>query len=85
MIIDLRNLVRNKLYICRDWHIQPSEIDKMAYYEYEWILEDIKAENKRQEEEHKKPEEEHKNMMQTPRMPKMPSMPSMPKLSIPKL
>ena len=33
--IDLENLVRNKLYICKEYHIQPSEIDRMMYFDYE--------------------------------------------------
>lgn len=53
--IDLRNLVKNKLYICKNYHIQPSEIDKMEYFNYEYMLEDIKE---IQDEEQKRAEEQ---------------------------
>ena len=36
-LVDIRNLVRNKLNICKEYHIQPSEIDRMPFYEYEHI------------------------------------------------
>ena len=53
--IDLRNLVKNKLYICKNYHIQPSEIDKMEYFNYEYMLEDIKE---IQDEEQKRSDEQ---------------------------
>ena len=53
--IDLRNLVKNKLYICKNYHIQPSEIDKMEYFNYEYMLEDIKE---IQDEEQKRADEQ---------------------------
>lgn len=81
-------MVVSKLYICRDYHIQPSEIDKMVYFEYEYIWEEIKKEQKEQE---KRQKEDEKKYAQ----PKMPnynqmmnnvdkSMPSLPKFSVPK-
>jgi len=87
--VDVRNLVVNKLYICRDYHIQPSEIDKMVYFEYEYIWEEIKKEQKEQEKRQKEDEKKYGQ-------PKMPnynqmmnnvgkSMPSLPKFSIPKI
>ena len=57
--IDLRNLVRNKLYICKEYHIQPSEVDKFVYYEFEWILEEIKILQKEQEQQQ---EQQNKEM-----------------------
>lgn len=55
--MDIRNLVRNKIHICKEYHIQPSEIDRMPYYEYEYVIEeinnDIKEEEKRRKEEEK--------------------------------
>ena len=97
--VDVRNLVRNKLYICRDYHIQPSEIEKLPYYEYEYMLEDINQIQKEQEEEQKKQQEQTDNMyvnMNPSRMMsdissqmKMPSMSnfnmSMPKINLPKI
>ena len=89
--IDIEQLIKNKLYICKDYHIQPSEIMKMPYYEYEIILEEIKAIQKEQEKENEKQQDQmsaiKKNynpssMMQgaTKSIPNM----SMPKISIPK-
>lgn len=88
-------MVRNKLFICREWHVQPSEIDKMPYYEYEQILEEINIVQKEQEKEKKEQEKQYgglnnmnpKSMMNSMRN----SMPSfntnsfkMPTLSMPK-
>lgn len=83
-------MVRNKLIICREYHIQPSEIDRMAFYEYEQILEEIniiqKNEEKRQKEQEKQYSSTNYNpssMMNSMRnsMPKM----TMPNMSMPKI
>lgn len=49
--VNTENLAINKLYICKDYHIQPSEIMMLPYYEYELILEQIKIIVKEQEEQ----------------------------------
>ena len=41
-IVNLRNLTKNKLFICKEYHIQPSEIDRMQFWEYEWYTDEIK-------------------------------------------
>ena len=93
--IDLRNLVKNKLYICKEYHIQPSEIDRFVYYEYEWILEEINIIQKEQEEQNKKQQEEYEGMRNSMNfnsmmgsmknsMPNMGNM-KMPSVSMPKL
>jgi len=64
--VNLRNLVKNKLTIAKDWNIQPSEIDRMPYYEYEEFLEEI---NKRNKEEEKR----QKNQEKAQSVPRMPS------------
>ena len=92
--IDTGSLVRNKLFICKEWHIQPSEIDRMCYFEYEMICEQIhivqKEEEKRQKEQDKQYSGMQKsmnpaNMMNSMKnnMPGM-KMPSMPTISLPK-
>lgn len=58
-------MVKNRLYICKEYHIQPSEILSMPYYEYELILEEIKVIQKNQEQENKRQEEEHSRMQKT--------------------
>lgn len=89
-VVDLRNLVKNKLFICREYHIQPSEIDNMQYWEYEWYTDNIKEINKEQEKQQKAQEKEHEAMRSSMNpssmmrnissaMPKMPSMPAMPR------
>ncbi len=87
--MDIKNLVLNKVHICRNWHIQPSEIERMPYWEYEIARQEIeevtKRENKQQEEESDKYsskgiEKSASSMMKgVPKIPKM-SMSSMPKL-----
>jgi hypothetical protein len=87
--IDLENLVRNKLYICKEYHIQPSEIDRMMYFDYETMLEEIKQIQTNQEKENEKQQEEYDkmqssmnpaSMMRNMQMPKM----QMPSFSMPK-
>jgi len=85
--VDVRNLVKNKLYICRDYHIQPSEIERMPFYEYEYMLEDINQINKEQEEQNKQQNEDMESMrnsMNPKNMMSSMKMPSMPKINIPK-
>ena len=56
--VDVRNLVKNRLYITKETHVQPSEYESWPYYEYEYFIEDlteyIENENKKNEEENKK-------------------------------
>lgn len=87
-LVDIRNLVRNKLNICKEYHIQPSEIDRMMYFEYEYILEDINKDIKEQEKrqkEQEKQQESYKSSM--PNYSKMMSgmQSSIPKFSMPKI
>jgi hypothetical protein len=60
--VSLRNLVKNKLYICKEYHIQPSELDRMVYYEYEWILEEINILQKEQEKQQESQNKEYDSM-----------------------
>lgn len=82
--IDVRNLVQNKFIICREFHIQPSEIDRMYMFEYEYLMEDINNYAKKQEEQRKKDEE--KNRYSMPNMNQMMAQQrgSMPKISVPR-
>ena len=94
-IVNLRNLTKNKLFICKEYHIQPSEIDRMQFWEYEWYTDEIKEITKEQEKEQKRQEKEHaslqssmnpSNMMRnvSQSMPSV-SMPKMPTIQMPKL
>lgn len=49
--INVESLTKNKLYVCKEYNIQFSEIDKLPYYEYETILEEINVIQKKQEKE----------------------------------
>ena len=70
-------MVKNKLYIAKDFIIQPSEIDRMVFYEYEQLLDDIKELREKEEEERKKQEKQQNSSY------KQPKAPSFPKVSIP--
>jgi hypothetical protein len=39
--IDLRNFYKNRVYLQHHLHIQPSEINQLSYYEYQWMLKDL--------------------------------------------
>lgn len=87
--VNLRNLVKNKLYISKEWHIPPTEVDKMVYYEYEWVLDEINEHNKEQEKRSKEEQKQYDSMKQS--MPNMNNIHnqmtknmSLPKISIPK-
>ena len=82
--VSVVNSVRNSLFICREYHIQPSEILKMPYWIYEEYLANIKDIQKKEEKEQKYQDKRYNSMM--PKMPSMPKMsaPAMPKISIPK-
>lgn len=57
-IINLIQLIKNKVALSKNFYIAPSEIDKMYYWEYEYMLEEvndtIKKENERNEKEQSK-------------------------------
>ena len=82
--VSVVNSVRNSLFICREYHIQPSEILRMPYWIYEEYLANIKDIQKKEEKEQKDQDKRYNSMM--PKMPSMPKMSatSMPKISIPK-
>ena len=86
--VNLKNLAKSKLYICKDWHIQPSEIDKLPYYEYEWMIEyineDYKEQEKRSKEEQKQYDSMKKGMPNMNNMMKGYQQPTLPKISLPK-
>lgn len=60
--IDIEQLCKNLLYICKDYHIQPSEINKMPYYQYEIYLEEIKSIQKEQEKENENHQKQYDSM-----------------------
>lgn len=79
----LRDSVRNDWYIAKEYHIQPSEVKKLPYYQYEWLIEDIIADQKKAEEQQKRQQAENK----MPNMSKVMNnyKSSIPKVSVPKM
>jgi hypothetical protein len=57
-MIDLYHLVDLKAAFAKNFHIQPSEVDRMVFWEYEMFVESlnalVKEDNERQEDEMKK-------------------------------
>ena len=41
MKVDLRSFYKNRVYVQHHLHIQPSEIDVLCYYEYQWMLNEL--------------------------------------------
>lgn len=83
-------MVRNKLYICKEYHIQPSEIDRLVFFEYEYMLEDIKAEQKEAERRNAEEEKKYSSMNKVPNYNQMMSnvgrsMPSLSSFKMPKI
>ena len=89
-IVNLRNLTKNKLFICKEYHIQPSEIDKMQFWQYEWFTDEIKEITK-EEEKRQKEQEKQQQSMQSSFNPNtmmrnmQSSMPKMPSIQMPKI
>jgi hypothetical protein len=57
-MIDLYHLADLKAAFAKNFHIQPSEVDRMVFWEYEMFVESlnalVKEDNERQEDEMKK-------------------------------
>lgn len=93
--INTENLINIKIHLAKEFHIMPSEIDRMKFFEYEIMLEQVNILAKEQEEEQKKQQEDMDNMRSSMNPNKMMASmgqqmsqmktPSMPKISIPKL
>ena len=93
--IDIINYIKVKSILAKEFHIQPSEIDKMPAWEYELFMQEINAlikeENERNQKEmdksgyNKMNDPNYMKKMANSQMPKMPKMnssfktPSMPK------
>ena len=60
--INVKNLVLNKLYICKEYHIQPSEIDRLVFFEYEYMMDEIKVIQKQQEKQREEEDKQYANM-----------------------
>ena len=89
--IDVRNLAKNRLFIAKEFKIQPSEIYKLDFFEYEWYLEDINEYQKEKQSQAEAQEKQHQQMQRQMKNPmgsmgnfKPPAMPTMPSFTMPK-
>ena len=84
--INVTGLISTKASIAKNFHISPTEIDKMMYWEYELFLdalnEQIKEENEQQQNEMDKDVDRYRKMASNPS--KLMKSPKMPNISIPK-
>jgi deoxycytidine triphosphate deaminase len=92
-MINIENLITNKVHLAKNFHIQPSEVDKMPMWEYEIFMktlnEVVDEDNKKQQGEmdkydinsyKKMANPSNMNKVMSQQMPKMPNMNfSMPK------
>jgi hypothetical protein len=62
--VSIENLVQNKVVICKNFRIQPSELMRMPYWEYELTIKECE----RIAEEEKKKHEEQEGKYRTPSM-----------------
>ena len=91
-MINLENLITNKVHLAKNFHIQPSEIEKMPMWEYELFMKilnnTIEAENKQQQKEMDKYDIDSYRKMASPsnlnKMTQTPKMPSM-NINMPKI
>ena len=78
-------MVKNKIGLSKEYHIQPSEIDRMIFFEYEQLLEEINVLQKQEEEARAAQQKEYgvpKGMNMSNFMPKQSSF-QMPKITMP--
>ena len=89
--VNIENLVRSKVIICKNFNIQPSELMRMPYWEFEMTVkecEEIAEEEKKQQEEqegkYRPPSmnsyQRQQNQMMRGYQSRMPSMPAMPRM-----
>lgn len=93
--VDIENLVRSKVIVCKNFNIQPSELMRMPYWEFELTLKECEKiaeeEKKRQDEDQQggyKPPNMNQYQRQTNQLmhnyqthlPSVPSVPKMPKI-----
>ena len=81
------HLIKMKATLAKNFHIQPSEIDKMPVWEYElfiqYINDEVKEENDKQQKEMDKYNiNDYRKMSDPSRIQKM-SQPQMPKMQMP--
>ena len=86
--IDVRNLAKSKLLICKEFHVQPSEVMKLVFFEYEYMVEDIKEIQKERESQQEAEEKQNAQLARQMKNPaanyKLPNYSqAIPKVSMP--
>lgn len=74
--LDIKNLVQNKAWLLKNYHLQPSEVDRMAVWEWLEFIDAINELNKQEKYEREKEEKKYNQKFKTPKMP----TPSIPKI-----
>ena len=70
--VDIRNLVRNEASLLKYQRMQPSEVERLPYWQYELLIDNIIELNKEEKEEQEKQEQKQSGKYQLPKG--MPSM-----------
>lgn len=39
--IDIRSFYKNRVYLQHHLHVQPSELENLPYYEFQWMMKDM--------------------------------------------
>lgn len=61
-IINLIQLIKNKVALSKNFYISPSEIDKLYYWEYEYMLDEVNETIKKENERNEKEQSKYGNM-----------------------
>lgn len=80
-------MVKNKIFLQKEYHISFESINALPYYEYECLI-DLVNNNIREEQKEQKKQNEQmqgwQNGIKYPKMSNMPAMPKMPTFNMPK-
>ena len=79
--ISLENFFKVRFYIYKHLHLQPSELDRMEYYEYHYIVKDLIEYLKKENEANKAQQDATNGAVGNMKAPNI----KVPKMSIPKM
>lgn len=84
--VNIQNLVRDKVSIVKEYYIQPSEIDRMPFWEYEMFKEEIMKQMKERQEHEERQRADYGTDKFSPDKYKLPKQPQIkaPSMSMPK-
>lgn len=81
-------MVLSKVGLCRHFNLQPSEVDRMFYWEFELFRDEINRQIEEENKQNKKQQDEMESKYRmnnfNPNSYKQPKMPSMPSFKLPK-